>query len=720
MLLAFAPKAWGGSAAQGSTKAANGVLEGLAARADQRSVWPALRKYAASAKDREAGGRAYLVLGYREYEADAFGPAAADLQRAAETNFSLADFAFYYEATAALAANEAGKAVEALDRFASHFPQSKFGADAVGLLAQALLQSNQPERAIQILTAEPHVHQRASLALLLARAYLQARKPPEAARAFQDVYHNFPTAIEAVASAQNLNELKLELGPSFPVPEPAALAHRAQTLYDRGKVDDALREYRQLVEEHRDASMVGEWQVAEARCLVRLKRPGEAIDLLKAQAPAGPQVAAAALQVLVDAYAQSGDADGMLQALDRLSKVQPPSGSYPPALNAAGNYYVRRGDWDAAGRYYAVLGASFPQAPETLEANWRLAWCYYLGKQTDRARQAFTDYITRHPDSPHVPAALYWLGRLAENGGQVAEARVYFTLLRKRFTNTYYAARAAERIEKLPRLPTSGGTSLATTISPPRPIPAELCERDSQSGILRPFLTLKQLNLSTLARMYLNHVLADQPFEPRALLALSRFEGREKDYDAALFAARRLVPNYPEYDFSQLPREFWNLLYPKVFWNLVAQQARANRLDAYLVLGLIRQESAFNPRATSAANARGLMQVLPSTAGGRSTRSRRAAERRLLGPSYNIRFGCRYLAGLIRELNGNVEEAVAAYNAGDFRVKEWLQGRSFNEPAEFLESIPFRDTRAYVEAVVRDGRIYKGLAANPTKFKKCD
>jgi soluble lytic murein transglycosylase len=153
---------------------------------------------------------------------------------------------------------------------------------------------------------------------------------------------------------------------------------------------------------------------------------------------------------------------------------------------------------------------------------------------------------------------------------------------------------------------------------------------------------------------------------------------------------------------------------------VVSQQARANRLDSNLVLGLIRQESAFDPHATSSANARGLMQLLPSTAGGVTKRSRLAAERQLYSPDYNIRVGCHYLADLIRMFHGNVEEAVAAYNAGDTRVREWLKGRSFGEPAEFVESIPFRDTRAYVEAVMRDGKIYQGLFANSTKFRKCN
>ena len=678
-----------------------------------------MRKYAESAKDRELRGRAYFVLGYREYEVNDFGPAAADLDRAAETHFLLADFAVYYEARAALVGKEAAKAVEALQGFASRFPESTLRPVATGILAQALLQVNQPERAIQVLTAETQGLHRATSALLLARAYLQAQKLPDAARAFQDVYYNFPTAPEAPAAGENLAQLKAQLGSSFPTPEPKTLAHRAEVIFNQGRFDDARREYRQLVQYYPGASEAGEWQVAEARCLIRLKRGREALDVLKALPAAESSLGAEVSQSLVEANAQLGDVDAMLQALDRLSQVQPPSASYASALNTVGSFYVRRGDWNTAARHYSTLAAAFPEAEETSEATWRLAWSYYLDKRADKARQAFTNHITRFPDSPHLPASLYWVGRLAEDCGQTSEAKVYFTLLQRRFVHTYYAARAAERMAKFPSVPTSGGTSLAAAIPLPKPVPAELCGSESHSGALGPFVALRQLNLTDLAKTYLHDVLAQQPSEPRALLALSRLEAEGKDYASALFATRRLVPDYPEYDFPQLPRETWELLFPRVFWNLVSQQARANRLDSNLVLGVIRQESAFNPRATSTANARGLMQVLPSTAAGRSQRSRLIAERQLYSPDYNIRVGCRYLAELIRAFHGNVEEAVAAYNAGDTRVREWLQGRSFDEPAEFVESIPFRDTRAYVEAVMRDGKIYKGLFANSTKFKKC-
>ncbi len=689
-------------------------LDSLAARADHKIAWPALRSYAESAKDRETRGRAYFVLGYREYEANDYGPAAADLLCSADTNFLLADFAVYYEARAAIAGKEAGKAVEALQGFASRFPESTLHAAATEVLAQALLQTGQPERAIQALTAEDF--HRATLALLLAGAYLQAQKLPEAVRAFQDVYYNFPTAPESLAAGEKLAQLKAQLGSSFPTPEAGNLTHRPELLYDQGRFGDALREYRQLVQYYPGASEARDWQVAEARCLIRLKRGREALDLLKALSPPESSLDAKASQALVDANAQLGDVDAMLQALDHLSKIQPPSTSYASALNTVGNFYVRRGDWNTAARYYSTLVATFPEAEETSEATWRVAWSYYLDKQSDKARQAFIDHVTRYPDSPHLPASLYWLGRLAEDSGQTSEAKVYFSLLQRRFVHSYYAGRAAERMERFPSVLTSGSTSLAATIPLPRPVPAELCGPESHSGALQPFLALMQLNLTDVAKSYLHDVLAQHPSEPRALLALSHLEAEAKDYADALFATRRLVPAYPEYDFPQLPRETWDLLFPRVFWSLVSQQARANSLDSNLVLGLIRQESAFDPHATSSANARGLMQVLPSTAASRSKR-RLTAERLLYSPDYNIRVGCHYLAELIRSFNGNVEEAVAAYNAGDTRVKEWLQGRSFNEPAEFVESIPFRDTRAYVEAVMRDRRIYKGLFANSTKFK---
>jgi soluble lytic murein transglycosylase len=114
-------------------------------------------------------------------------------------------------------------------------------------------------------------------------------------------------------------------------------------------------------------------------------------------------------------------------------------------------------------------------------------------------------------------------------------------------------------------------------------------------------LALQALSLDGLAEQYLKAWLATRPALPELRFLLSRLEAGQGNVSAAISEAIKIVPDYPSYEFSELPREMWNLLFPQSYWKLVQRQARANRLDPYLVMGLIRQESGFNARATSSA-----------------------------------------------------------------------------------------------------------------------
>jgi soluble lytic murein transglycosylase len=238
--------------------------------------------------------------------------------------------------------------------------------------------------------------------------------------------------------------------------------------------------------------------------------------------------------------------------------------------------------------------------------------------------------------------------------------------------------------------------------------------------LLQPALTLRALSLDELAEQYLRASLATQPGQPQVRFYLSQLEAEQGNTSAGLFDATKIVPDYSSYQFSELPREMWDVLFPQSYWRLVQRQARANRLDPYLVMGLIRQESAFSARATSSADARGLMQILPTTASRSKRQSRiRSTGKRLYDASYNIRFGCSYLRSLLKEFGGKPELALAAYNAGDFRVKDWMKSDSFRDSSEFLEAIPIHATRAYVEAVLRDAAIYRQLLTGSAKFAMC-
>ena len=164
-----------------------------------------------------------------------------------------------------------------------------------------------------------------------------------------------------------------------------------------------------------------------------------------------------------------------------------------------------------------------------------------------------------------------------------------------------------------------------------------------------------------------------------------------------------------------LPRDFWTTLYPQMFWPEVSQLAQAISLNPYLVLSIIRQESAFNPAAISSAGARGLMQLMPATAQEVLTKLKLPPEpvARLHDPQLSITLGTRYFAGLLQRYQGNVVLALAGYNAGPTRASRWREQWSGVPTDEFIERIPLDETRSYVKLILRNLMMYERLYKAP-------
>ena len=137
----------------------------------------------------------------------------------------------------------------------------------------------------------------------------------------------------------------------------------------------------------------------------------------------------------------------------------------------------------------------------------------------------------------------------------------------------------------------------------------------------------------------------------------------------------------------------------------------ALQLDPYLLAGLIRQESEFNPEAVSHAKAYGLTQVRPATGRlfARQAGVPRFTTRVLTEPAANLKIGCSILRSMLDRQGGSIEQTLASYNAGPNRVVEWLTWNTYREPAEFVESIPITETRDYVQAVLRNAAMYRRL-----------
>jgi len=714
--------------AQATSDARAARLRLLVANAQVKSGWPALRQFAESTTDFEQKDQAYFALGYLEYEAKDFSSASGDLKRAAETQFSLADYAEYYGAAAAYADSQPQTAANILDGFNFRHPQSVLRIDALALFADALLRAGQPERAIQTLMAEPLTRQRPTLDLLLARAYQAAGKLDQAVRSFQDVYYTFPTSSQARAAGEALDGLRAQLGAErFPSAGEELETIRAESLFHHSRISEALKEFGTLLKKNPSSDFAPRWKVERARCLLRLKQTTQALDQLQISFPKYPGADADRMEALVEAYIQHDNKVAMDLILEQLRTLYPHSPAYAAALDAAGNHIVRQGDWQSAARYYQSLGELFPETPLGQEANWRVAWSYYLQKDFAKARQAFVEHAIRYPTSPHVAANFYWLGRLAENDGAISEARSFYDLVQARWAQSYYSFAASKRLAALPRPPgatdkvelqtRSLADDLAQKVPPPSP-PADSCPPAQPLPVLRSFSILESLGLDELAMQNLKAIVLERPASTALFIAKSRFEADKEEYNPSVIDAGRAVPLFADYKFSDLPRETWTLLYPTVYFTLVEDEARKRGLDPYLVMGLIRQESAFDPHALSTASARGLMQLLRGTA--RIQKSGRGATaQRLYDPAYSVTVGSEYLQHLLELNQGVPEQAMAAYHAGEERVSSWMSQHTFSDPAEFLESIPIPATRAYVEKVVRDSAIYRRLMTGAPEFKKC-
>jgi soluble lytic murein transglycosylase len=159
-----------------------------------------------------------------------------------------------------------------------------------------------------------------------------------------------------------------------------------------------------------------------------------------------------------------------------------------------------------------------------------------------------------------------------------------------------------------------------------------------------------------------------------------------------------------------LPRALRKEVYPAAWGDLVAEQATAYAIDPLLMLAIMRQESSFDPRAQSGAQAMGLTQIVPTTARNIASRLGRSdfALRDLFKPEVSIEFGAWFLSDLLREYRGRVFPTLAAYDAGGGNVAHWLQ-RFGDDPDLLVEQIPFAETQTYLRIVYENYWYYKQL-----------
>lgn len=352
------------------------------------------------------------------------------------------------------------------------------------------------------------------------------------------------------------------------------------------------------------------------------------------------------------------------------------------------NYFIdalRLRNWQAA--YDAMAGHGFPSGERMVDAEFFAGWIA-LTKLNDPTRAATHFEALRQMSSTQITQgrALYWLGRAADARGDTAAADGWYRQ-GARHNASFYGQLAAER----------AGQRLLTLPAEPE-ITAADRQRFEAYPLVQAARRLAEANEMSLFRVFVMH-LDDQLTEPTdfaQLIDLARAQGLQ---DLSMHVARAAVTK--------------GVMLPERAYPVRNAPSVPGQPDPAFVHAIIRQESAFDPMARSHADARGMMQLLPSTARGVAQRlGERYDTGMLYDPEYNMRLGSYHLGELLGSNGGSYLLTAIAYNAGPARARQWIpdcgdpRGAAV-DPIDFIECAPFTETRNYMMRVMENMQVYR-------------
>jgi soluble lytic murein transglycosylase len=660
-------------------------------------------------KDRD-GALALLALGATELEKNQFADAARHLESARPRLTSLDDYSAFLRGSALAKLNRPGEALALFETVWKASPASPLTGQAALLASKCLLELHQPARALETIDAHRSEISDPSAELARAEALEALGRIGEAAGRYQWVWSEYPQSSEAAAAESAL--VRLRGHAAYPKETSELLLTRAGKLVD-GR--DYLRAAKEL-----QGSMPRMVAADQERARVLLgairyrRRDAGACDYLRSLRLTDPDADAERLYYVVISairarrYSEAGD------ALERLERWHPKSSWRLQALLAMAGRYALDGQPAAAQPLYRACYESFPQDPQAAGCHWRFVWQGYRDAHAG-ARDALLEHLRRFPDSEHAPAALYFLGRIAQNNRDFAAARAYYQEIDALFPNQYYTGLARQRLRE------SGVSSAGPSATVTAQLGGlHLSDHRGKADLTATPATQARLDRAGLLTEAALYDLAEEELrfagrnaaQPQVIaLALAELADHEQEPERGIRFIRHYAPGYLGLPVNNVTEPLWKLAFPIPFRDALEKNARLSALDPFLVAGLIRQESEFNPHAISRARALGLAQIMPGTGRllSRKINIRGFRTAMLYVPDVNLRIGTFYLRLLLDELQGQWEETLASYNAGKARVVAWLTGAQYAEPAEFVESIPIPETRDYVQNVMRNADVYRML-----------
>jgi soluble lytic murein transglycosylase len=665
-----------------------------------------------------------FALGVDHYSKGRYGlalEALPDDKRSSLT--SIGDYIQFYRAKSYLMMDQGNEALSRYRLLLSQFPETPLRRDALIGESLSLLKVHEPKAALSILQ-NSELGSGSEILFYQAKATEEAGEKEKAIAIYLQIYAGHPDSSFSSEAMRRLAALS-----------PGALAgrrnynirlERAENLIKTGNAKDAralLIALGRVPAPEPIGSVKRSLLMGEAE--YRLSKPTLALGYLRSVTAAYPQLHARALYLEGVCLRKLNKEISFIELREKALTLYPRSTETEELCYSAAAYYDVNYNSLKAWEAYKALYQNFPKGKYTERALWKLAlFQYFTGKYNDAAT-AFWNYLLAYPNPSSASSAMFWIGRCYQKMGDFDRAKYLYSRTQSLANNSYYGQCAREAAAALEKLD-APGTKADVPIDFDKVM--QFCEQIRLSAIsfaepegtalraIERARELQEAGLSDLALSELQWGLRRNPENDESLCYLmSQIHEARDDHNKSIASLRKAFPDYNARPINDLPEEIWRSLYPVHYWEVISNQAAKTNLDPTLILSVIRQESGFEEKARSKANALGLMQIIPSTGKklAKHAAIRNFTAKKLYQADTNITLGVKYLASLLQQY-GKEELALAAYNAGDSRVDRWLKEFGNGDMVEFVEQIPFSETRGYVKQVLSNKTHYNLLASLKT------
>ena len=632
---------------------------------------------------------------------------------------SLGDYALLLRGNALEQAGRPADARLAYEQLLRDYPSSVQARTATIRAADLVLSAGNAPRVSTLLRSLVDKDDPAAL-LLAARAEEQSGDPTGAVALYRRVYFYAPAATEANEAAIALSRLSASTAPAK---QDEAQA-RADRLYEARRYNDAYQAYSEAVAAF-PALNIPTIQLRRGIAAATQRKSAEAISALNAIPSSAGETRAEALYQLAQVYARSRQWEQARNTVEELRRSFPNSTFAPSAFVAVGRIAEDAKNSTDADYFLRTAVTSFKGTAEVAQAQFDLAWEAHEAKNYGESSRLLTEHLAFYVDknNDNRGRAGYWAARDSERAGKLAEARALYQAVLGRYDANWYGYLAKQRLDSLvqraPQQDFPAGSLIGQAVANLQTVTVAEETADTTEDInIRKSDELTNVGLDQWAIDELAPASQAHPDSPKVNLAIARVYRAQNDNVRALNALKRSFPDYSQMKPEEMTRAEWDVFYPLAYWDIIVQESRARNLDPFQVAGLIRQETVFNPRARSSARAYGLMQVLVPTATLTARRygvDRSITAEALYEPRLNIQLGTAYLRDQIDKF-GRIEYVAAAYNAGPLRAAQWRTSLPA-EIDEWAEAVPFKETRGYVQGVVRNRLQYERLYDKNGQFR---